>query len=127
MKTTILLILLSKYSPQGENIVVVFFYDQWFEMRGDCSFCWYRWNCWPSLFKLSFNNCTRVREIWKTKVVVYIHGLGLWCLTSLSTISQLYRGGKYYWWRKPEYPNKTTTLSYNVVSSTSRHEQGFEL
>ena len=28
---------------------------------------------------------------------------------------------------KPEYPNKTPTLSYNVVSSTSRHEQGFEL
>jgi hypothetical protein len=63
-----------------------FFYDQWFEMRGDCSLCWYSWNCWPSLFKLSFNNCTRVIEIWKTKVVVYINGLGLWCLTSLSTI-----------------------------------------
>jgi hypothetical protein len=24
-------------------------------MRGDCSFCWYWWNCWPSLFKLSFH------------------------------------------------------------------------
>ena len=22
----------------------------------DCSFCWYWWNCWPSLFKLSFHN-----------------------------------------------------------------------
>jgi hypothetical protein len=27
-------------------------YVQWFEVRDNCSFCWYWWNCWPSLFKL---------------------------------------------------------------------------
>jgi len=26
------------------------------KMRGDCSFCWYCRNWWPSLFKLSFHN-----------------------------------------------------------------------
>jgi len=29
----------------------------------------------------------------------------------LSTIFQLYRGGQFYWWRKPEYLEKTIDLS----------------
>ena len=34
-------------------------YVQWFDVRGNCSFYWYWWNCWPSLFKLSFHNNIR--------------------------------------------------------------------
>jgi len=35
----------------------------------------------------------------------------VWLSLPLTIIFQLYRGGKFYWWRKLEYPEKTTDLS----------------
>jgi hypothetical protein len=31
--------------------------------------------------------------------------------TLIKNISDIYRGSQFYWWRKPEYPQKTTDLS----------------
>ena len=51
----------------------VFFSVQWFEVRGDYSFCWYWWNCWSSHFILSFHrvverdvqNCITIKKFCK--------------------------------------------------------------
>ena len=40
-------------NPRSEfptSYVMVFFMFNYFKVRCDCSFCWYWWNCWPSLF-----------------------------------------------------------------------------
>ena len=47
---------------------------------------------YPSLCKYQFVSDNH-------SIALLIKWLGIWGLTSLSTISQLNRGGMFYWWR----------------------------
>jgi len=63
-----------------------------------------------SYFTVGYPRFTVLRYSPLINRVSFYMGLGLWCLTPLSTVFQLYRVGQFYWWKKPEYPEETTDL-----------------
>jgi len=55
------------------------------------------------------NSCVKGREVNCFKIVLYGNCVMVFN-AAFNNISVIYRGSQFYWWRKPEFAEKTTDL-----------------
>ena len=80
------------------------------------------------LSTLTFENC--LFSMLFSRNTSDFDGFCLWYLTPPTMLFQPYHSGQFYWWRKPEYPEKTTDLSQVTDKLYLTHNvvlRGFEL
>jgi hypothetical protein len=97
----------------SKEAVLVRSYGSWI-YNYHCNQCLSPLKLWVFSFSKSILNQNNL-----SKMIITLYCVGLWWLTPVTTIFQLYRGGQFYWWRKPEYPQKTTDMSQ--VTETFYH------
>jgi hypothetical protein len=80
---------------------------------------------------LQYNWVPKIVKMVRILIIIEVRWGKCYGVMPLSTIFQLYCGSQFYWWRKPEYPEKITDLSqvtdqfYHIMLSKIRtHNRG---
>ena len=89
--------------PAAMEIVLIIFNIELFQLLVD-GLVWYM------VFNATFNK-SFFNEVVHTSYFFFWGGGGMMFNATFNNISVIYRGGQFYWWRKPEYPDKSTDLS----------------
>jgi hypothetical protein len=56
---------------------------------------------------------------WHLTYIWFIDLIDCWCITPHSVIFQLYHGNQFYWWKKPEYREKT--IEHDLATENLYH------